>query len=709
MINLNSKFYNTKTEVPAENVRLGVSSPRYRQSFGINLQECKEVTQKVFKKAFQYDAHDLKFNSENLKDANKIFDGKVNEVINSAKKIGNNVKTDVKFKTEGEQVTFTDGAIAAKLLKKIVYPIYPGLVKDAPNAIIDSLQKTKAFKDAPWLNSIKDTKFLSTRREQVKAEKIISSYHGAMDKIVKTAGDNNGDISSLKDFYIKLAGGSKGNYSTQSERALNALATSFVSGTFSARDFYNISRFHDDDHEKAKKSERDRFKYDATRGGIKALATFATMGALSRFTNSNRYAAIVNLMATTFFIEVISRLVSGKALGPISKEKAIEKYNELHKDKPELQAVKNEEKPSETTIVKTELTPKEEKEGASPVKIVFGAIAALFAVGFGKGILTKYSKPAAKFFGNISDTIAKNMDKLKIREVKIAKDDVDKVLKELEKANKGEFAEILKDATKGSLAQDGVTYILKSSDTPLGKISNVLSGLGAIVVKPFSTGEKWSGKVLKKIDPVTLNKFTPMTSYKSPKDQKAVVEIIHKMSKKIAKLEKNGENVSDGLKKYIDRMVDIGFDINTSMLNNKELIKDFVFFNTLIPSFFSVMDYRNEELIQSKGEVTPRVKEVTNQRILHRIVNYFSNRVFIDAYMGLFGSAFNSSLLAATAITALTELTNESTIRLLTRTPIRKMNKEQLEDYYSKEDKASGVIRKIMGKKSIKEKAGIKK
>lgn len=698
MINLNSKFYNANSNVPAENARLGVFTPKYNQSFNGRFDKYVNGAKDVFEKAFKKDVHNLDFNTANINNANKIFDGRVDEVLDSAKKISKDVKTDVNFKIDGEKITFTDLPIAVKLLKKVAYPIYPGLIKDAPNAIIDSLQKTKAFKDASWLDSVKNTKFLSSRREQVKAEKIISSLHGVTDKITTAA--QKGETGALNDFYIKLSGGSHGSYSTQSERALNALATSFVSGAFSARDFYNISRFHDDDHEKAKKSEKERFKYDATRGIIKAIASFATMGALSRFTNSNKNAAIGNLMITTLFIEVISRLVSGKALGPISKEKAIEKYNELHKDKPEVKADNKEEKPKETEVAKTELNEKKEKE-ANPVKIVFGAIAALFAIGFGKGLLAKYSKPVGKFFANVSDAIAKNMDKLKIREVKIAKDDMDKVLKELNNADKSEFAEILSKATESNLAQDGATYILKSSDTPLGKVANILSGLAAIVVKPFKTGERLSAKVGKKAAPVG--------AYKSPKDQKAVVEIVNKLNKKIKKLEKGGEDVSAGLKKYINGMVDNGFDINTSMLNNRELIKKFVFFNTLIPSYFSVMDYRNEELIQSKGEVTPRVNEVTNQRILHRIVNYFSNRVFIDAYMGLFGSAFNSSLLAATGITALTELTNESTIRLLTGTPIKKMNKEELENYYSKENKASGALRKIMGKKSLQEKAGIKK
>ena len=99
----------------------------------------------------------------------------------------------------------------------------------------------------------------------MRAEKIISSLHGIGDKISTAAKKaNNGDIHEpLKEFYIKLSGGSHGSYSTQSERALNALATSIVSGVFSARDFYNISRFHDDDHSKAQESEKDRFKYEA--------------------------------------------------------------------------------------------------------------------------------------------------------------------------------------------------------------------------------------------------------------------------------------------------------------------------------------------------------------------------------------------------------------------------------------------------------------
>ena len=700
MAKINPKFYSTKPEAPATtNVRSNISSPKYNQSFKGRFDKFTLRAKDVFEKAFSKDVHRLDFSSAKIKNADKIFDGRVFEVIENAKKLVKDHKLDSTFKIDGDNIVFTDSPVVTKLFKKVVYPIYPGLVKDLPNAIIDSLQKTKAFKDASWLNRIKDTKFLLNRREQVRAEKVISSLHGITDKI-STASISGKSQDVLRDFYIKLSGGSHGSYSTQSERALNALATSLVSGAFSARDFYNISRFHDDDSKKAEKSERDRFKYEATRGITKAIASFATMGALSRFTNSSKTAAIANLMITTLFIEVASRLFSGKALRPLTKEEALAKYNELHKNEPEKVEVKVEKK-KETEMAKTELGENSKKEGSNPVKIVFGAIAALFAIGLGKGLLVKYSKPVGELFGKMSDSVAKNMDKLKISDVKIPKADFDKVLNELRQADKGKFADIIEDAAKGSLTKDGANYILKSSDTPLGKFANILSGLGAIVVKPFKTGENLASSIGKKT--------VSYAKYKSPEDQKAIVEIVNKLGKKISKLENSGENVPAGLKKYINGMVDNGFDINTSMLNNRELIKKFVFFNTLIPSYFSVVDYRNEELIQSKGEVTPRVKEVTNQRILHRIINYFSNRVFIDAYMGIFGSAFNSNLLAATGITALTELTNESTIRLLTGTPIKKMNKKELEDYYSKETKVSSAVRKLMGKKSLKEKAECKK
>ncbi len=699
MAKINSKFYSAKPEAPATTVRSNTLTPKYNQSFNGSFDKYLGKAKDIFEKTFVKDVHKLDLSSAKIKNADKIFDGRVSEILDGAKKIAKDVKLESTFKIDGDKVVFSDSPVVTKLFKKIIYPIYPGLVKDLPNSIIDSLQKTKAFQDASWLNKVKDAKFLLNRREQLNAEKVISSLHGISDKI-STATKSPQAQDVLKDFYVKLSGGSHGSYSTQSERALNALATSLVSGAFSARDFYNISRFHDDNNAKAQKAEKDRFKYEAIRGVTKTIATFATMGALSRFTNSNKTAAIANLMITTLFIEVASRLFSGKALKPLSKEEALAKYNKLHKNEPEKIESKK-EKLKETELAKTKLGVDAKKEGANPVKVVFGAIVALFAVGLGKGILTKYSKNAAKFFGNVSDTIARNMDKLKIRNVKIDKTDFDKVLRELRDADKGQFADILADATKDSLSGDGANYIFKSSNTLLGKVANILSGLGAIVAKPFKAGENLATKIGKKT--------VSMASYKSPEDQKAVVEIFNKLSKKITKLENNGENVSAGLKQYINKMVDNGFDINTSMLDNKELIKKIVFFNTLIPSYFSVVDYRNEELIQSKGEITPRVKEVTNERILHRIINYFSNRVFIDLYMGLFGSAFNSNLLAATAITALTEFTNESTIRFLTGTPLKKMNKEELEEHYSKENKASGALRKLMGKKSLKEKAGIKK
>ena len=87
-------------------------------------------------------------------------------------------------------------------------------------------------------------------------------------------------------------------------------------------DFYNISRMQNDNDELAQKSQKKRFRQESSRIFMSAGMTFLTLGALSKYANANKYVALATISGTTLISEVLSRLLSGMPLRPLSPDEA---------------------------------------------------------------------------------------------------------------------------------------------------------------------------------------------------------------------------------------------------------------------------------------------------------------------------------------------------------------------------------------------------
>ena len=700
------------------------SMPTFKGSF-VPKKEFMEQASKILKKIFIKDIDNIDLSKNVVKELDGIFDNEVSGLIKKVQEIPATANTSIKAKfikngSELTSIQFEESPVLLRLVKKLIYPIYPGLIKDVPNAIIDKLQKTKVFKNSKFLNTLKESKFLSSGRLKAVSDKDLSALYGILKKeqTLKLAGEPINE--KMGKFYLDMFGGSRGNYSNQSERALNALATTTVSGIFSSWDFYNTSRFHHDDDSKAKKAQKDRFGYEIGRGVLKALACFTTAGALSKYTNANKGAAVANLVLTTVVIETVSRLIKGKSLVPLSKKKALEKYYEqngkqeefsknlVQMNNKELEKLvssdnsiqkfagltvnnKEEEKEPEVQENKNPIVraKKEETKANGTLKKIALAFGSIILLGFGKVALAKYSKGARGLFEKMAQKSQNFTDKISYKKVKLDEGLFDEMIGKLCASGKNNFADMLLNQMKDG---DKINYEIVAKS----KASSFLGFFNAlfdIVKKPFGFGEK-IGKWALKTDGIAKPA--------SIKSQQQVYEVYQKLT--------NKGKLVDNFDDKVSKIISNGFNINTSILNTKELVRSYLLFNTLIPSYFSVIDYRNDELIQSKGEKTDRVDEVTKKRVLHRIVNYFSNRVFIELFFALTGNLFNKNLLAATAITAATETANEYSIRKIIGVPIGKKSKAQIEECeekYSK-NKAAVFVKNLMGKKSIAEKASKK-
>lgn len=233
-------------------------------------------------------------------------------------------------------------------------------------------------------------------------------------------------------------------------------------------------------------------------------------------------------------------------------------------------------------------------------------------------------------------------------------------------------------------------------------------------VHGISTGNKDIDDYKKEIEALAklcLNKGQSPISKKLNEKLEDLVDIdrIPNVIKKLAnnKLSSNRKTDEQLAGIIQDRIRQLGFELETGQLANysRTLV-------TMISSFFFVNDYYNESLINSEGTDIEAAKVKRNEKIGHKIINYFSNGLFMNIFNSVFEGPLNSSVAKATLVAAATEVTNESTIRAFTcepRVPLK--SKEEIIEYEQKKLNRKGLagawsrfFRKITGKKTLTQK-----
>ena len=130
------------------------------------------------------------------------------------------------------------------------------------------------------------------------------------------------NIERLAQESVQAANKKVGKYNTKTERAFNRLGTGFVSASFAATDFYNISMLQNDDKDKASISARKRFAQDMRRQGLTAGITYIILGAFQNKVNKSIPYAVLSLGGVTLMSEILSRKMGGISLRPLSPEEA---------------------------------------------------------------------------------------------------------------------------------------------------------------------------------------------------------------------------------------------------------------------------------------------------------------------------------------------------------------------------------------------------
>lgn len=162
---------------------------------------------------------------------------------------------------------------------------------------------------------------------------------------------SSSDPFELRKTVLKIPSGrAVGNYNTKDERALNRLSTGFVSSMFVGTDFYNLVMYEKNDKKEAAQAARKRRNRELSRHVLTAFLTFSILGTFSGFINRSKVAACAAIAGCALFSEVITRLVSGVSLKPLTPEEA-KKYNEKHaKKQAETAADKKEQETNKTRL-----------------------------------------------------------------------------------------------------------------------------------------------------------------------------------------------------------------------------------------------------------------------------------------------------------------------------------------------------------------------
>lgn len=528
------------------------------------------------------------------------------------------------------------------------------------------------------------------------------------------------------------------NYKARDERTLNRLATASVSAIYSSIDFYNISMLENDDKNKAKKAEQQRFKQEATRMGLSAALTFFSLGALEKYINKSKHAMILNafvIAGSALFSEILSRIISKTPLLPLNPYSAykiaVAKEGQNKKDDCQTIVIPNEIKQnrqkifkdfqSNDNLIKTIQTHPDEIEKDNSVKKFWNKIIIAFigasAVYTGKKILNgDISKMLNR--KNIYNQNKAQIDKFLDKNLSLNKLDksiVDEIQKCASQKSKLQFLNnIKKKITKKeiNIDLDELYYKLETLEkSPEGKeIAPMIDIYKNHIDKlrnqgTHSTTDNVNRFLITGIyNGVTkiINTFYTILSAPVRLIDYGINQLFYKdsndaINKIYQKIKEGDGSVKNYAKKYgkeyselaqtfyryrehADKNEKVASSIKLHTRNFKQKSETGELANfsrtlvTFISTYFFVNDYRNKVLIESKGKNVKEASEVTTERIAHKIFNFFFNGTLMNVFNSVFKVPLNKSLVYATMIAGATEFCNENLIRKSICQPSHKMN-----------------------------------
>ena len=634
------------------------------------------------------------------------------------------------------------------------------------NKLFSSTSGKEASKGRSFINRVLDDR-IAEKKARDAFYKLIGVFEGATEGLEKLSMKAPGNAENLAQNRLSLIGkniknlakdsiinASKkvGKYNTKTERAWNRLATGAVSATFAATDFYNISMLQKNNPEDAKKAGHGRFMQDMRRQSLTAGITYVILGAFQNKVNKSMLYAVLSLGGVTLISEILSRVMGGIPLTPLSPESAKElvakrnkkpftKDNNVEKSKiqnsnnlyagkfqiPAIYDIKTDEpvkndkdvfnvftkinnKVSNTNPAFTsnsQETGKNGKKKSSPVswipKIALGAVGFSLVIGLLRSKNVLHIDDAIKAASKKYNEVIK---KLTQKRLILPEEQVDGLMDYLQKngfeEQHGVLNKILSGIKKSNGANGCITgsaelvqrHLPKSKINPEGlyyDLGYVESKGKAAIVKILLYPLNTISRLFKSTNSVIRKIFTGQ-SPKAPAEklsQKNAVTFISDYSAKLKKASAEGN--MHGFKEELQDALTRHFSEANSKNKNTTLAMVSRFLITLISGYFFVNDYRNQVLIESNGEDVERANAVMKERIGHKVSNFFLNSMFMDIFNTTFEHTYLGSVPGAVGVAMATEYTNETAVRASICTPTKKMTREELIEYENKRLNDKGI------------------
>lgn len=660
------------------------------------------------------------------------------------------------------KVTFVDDGILPKLFKSATYP-FKDLWLDLSSWILRGAAKAKSLPSlSNFAQNALNSPVLQKRADVKKAEELFCILQGTMSDIAK----DDRALSKLKTAGLETAASAlgakmpadtpenvlnniihatssvKGNYKTADERTVNRICTGLVSSTMAGIDFYNISRMQNDNDTLARKSQKKRFKQESSRILMSAAMTFLSLGALSKYVNSNKYVALVTISGTALVSEILSRLLNHMPLHPLTPEEARDyayhKPKNKDKDKKNDAPAQNKNAAGENILGSMpsvfgafSAKPKENSKGvgfgaaehedkngetqsALNLKNVLKVAGVLFGTSLGVYFLRGQNKNFDSFLECIKEGLNDAYGMITKKDFEVEYDKITKILDKIDNEyNMHQYAQKFRDALSDSEKYTRKIKNIDGKEVEFVKLGQVDKKIAAPVFRtltyPFvfvSNAINFPVRILKGVLGKQQNKVSPNVT---PEDLTSLYKVFDKAYKKV----ESGKMTNAELEEFIKRKVIMGAENKTgkSTYKNSSLAAISRPLVTLIASYFFVNDYRNEVLITSHGEDIEGANTVAKERVMHKVSNFFFNSLLMNLFNTVFEKAYHGSLLGAGLVAAATEFTNENLIRKSIGVPTRKLTRDEIieHDRHNLErndfwGKYFRLMSKLTGKKTISQK-----
>lgn len=640
-----------------------------------------------------------------------------------------------------DKIVLEKEKMSDKIIQTLRYPIF-----DLKNDLAIFLLKPLTKDASPFkklADSVLSSQTIQKRIKEKEVQSSLSIVRSVLDEFSPTNEKNarfmiNEAATRFKkvsaDGITKIAK----NYASRDERTLNRMVTSTVSALYSSADFYNISMLQKDDHKEARDAEKSRFKQEMTRMGLSAGLTFLTLGILEDKTKKSVALNALVIAASALISEVISRVINKVPLHPLTPEQAEKIALKKEKNNSEKEAKSNLEtgnikfksnykntafegftdRDGNLTSVKKLLEYSEDKIDTNnqteqnnlnkqnknhDIKKI---ILALFS---GASIVYLMSKfgPAKGMFNKISDFAGKIKEVITTKKVKVNLDELDLKIQNFKMTPEG--SDLVKIMEEYQSYISHFRFNDKVSEITTRKDRLLLPGVYNGATKIFSTLYQIlsaPGRLVNIIVEKLSSKGNPQKSFdvvKKPSDMKKELSALSDILSKNDSLSEKAQII----KKKI-RNIETAAETGELASLSRTLV-------TAISTYFFVNDYTNKVLIESKGKDVESAKEERNERIAHKISNFFFNGMLMNLFNSVFKVPLNNSLWQAGIIAGATEATNEFLVRKSICQPVGRLKSRQaIIDYEEAQTKKKGFMgawsrffRKVTGKKTLTQKAGI--